>query len=50
VRGPDHLAPLLGLIRDELSELGGRAGQRDAAKVGKPRLQLGIGIGIATLG
>src|SRR5215510_9575915 len=34
----DHLAPLLGFVRDELSEIGGRAGKRNAAQVRKPRL------------
>src|SRR5262245_10449865 len=40
---PDHLAPLLGFVGDELAEIGGRADKRRASKVGKPRLYLGIG-------
>src|SRR5262249_7325974 len=40
---PDHLAPLLGVVGDELSEIDGRADKRRASKVGKPRLHLGIG-------
>ena len=39
----DHLAPLLGLIGDELAEVGGRARKHRAAHVGDPRLDLGIG-------
>src|SRR5262245_13565528 len=38
-----HLAPLLGFVGDELTEIGGRAHKRRASKVGKPRLDLGIG-------
>src|SRR5262252_2666159 len=38
----DHLCPLLGLLGDELAEVGGRAGHHGAAQVGKPRLHLGI--------
>ena len=38
-----HLGPLLGLVRDELAEIGGRAGKRRSAQVDKPRLDLGIG-------
>ena len=40
---PDHLAPLLGFVGDELAEVGGRARKRRAAEVGEPRLDLGIG-------
>ena len=40
---PDHLAPLLGFVRDELAEVGGRARKHRAAQIGKPRLHLGIG-------
>src|SRR6516165_12075771 len=42
---PDHLAPLLGFVSDELAEFGRRHRQRYAAEVGKPRLHLGIGEG-----
>src|SRR5262249_441571 len=38
-----HLAPLLGLICDELSKVGGRERKHIATDVGKLRLQLGIG-------
>ena len=40
---PDHLAPLLGFVGDELSEVGGRARKHRAAQIGEPRLHLGIG-------
>src|ERR1700704_2726476 len=40
---PDHLAPFLGFVSNQLAEVGGRARKHRAAKVGKPRLQLGIG-------
>src|SRR5262245_33559505 len=40
---PHHLAPLLGVVSDELAEICGRADKRRASKVGKPRLHLGIG-------
>jgi hypothetical protein len=40
---PDHLAPLLGFVGDELPELGGRGRKHGAAQVGKPRLNHGIG-------
>src|SRR5262245_60660320 len=43
VRGPDHLAPLLGLFGDELAEVGRRACKRPASQIGKSRLDLGIG-------
>jgi hypothetical protein len=39
----DHLAPLLGFGRDELAEVGRRAGKHRAAQVGQPRLDLGLG-------
>src|SRR5258705_6597235 len=39
----DHLAPLLDFLRDELSEIGGRAAEHRAVQVGKPRLHLGVG-------
>src|SRR5262249_35144443 len=38
----DYFAPLLGIVSDELAEVGDRAGKCHAPKVGKPRLQLGI--------
>src|SRR5215813_13251841 len=34
----DHLAPLLGFVRDQLAEVGGRARQRRTPHVGKARL------------
>ena len=40
---PDHLAPLLGFLGDQLAEVGGRARKRPASQVGKPSLHLGIG-------
>jgi len=40
---PDHLAPLFGLVGDKLTEVGGRAWKHCATKVGKPRLDFGIG-------
>src|SRR5215470_6520337 len=43
VGGTDHFAPLLGLICDELGEVGGRHRHRHAANVGEPCLNLGIG-------
>ena len=49
VRDPDHLAPLLGFVGDELSEVGGRARKHRATEVGKPRLHLGIGKGCVDL-
>ena len=39
----DHLAPLLGFVGDQLPEVGGRARKHRRAKVGEPRLDLGIG-------
>src|SRR5262249_60798974 len=38
----NHSGPLLGLAREKLGEIGGRAGQRRAAQLGNPRLHLGI--------
>src|SRR5262245_49111717 len=38
----DYSAPLLGIVSDELAEVGGRAGKYHAPKVGRPRFQLGI--------
>ena len=43
VRRPDHLAPLLGVVGDELAEVGGRARQRRASEVSQLRLDFGIG-------
>jgi hypothetical protein len=40
---PYHFAPLLGLVGDKLAEVGGRAWKHCATKVGKPRLDFGIG-------
>src|SRR6476469_1250189 len=40
---PDHLAPLLGFVGDELAEIGGRAAEHRAVERGKPGLELGIG-------
>ena len=40
---PNHLPPFLGFLRDELSEIGGRANKHRAVQVGKPGLDLGIG-------
>src|SRR5262249_61944160 len=41
----DPLGPLLGFGREQLGEVGGRAGQRRAAELGNPCLHLGIGKG-----
>src|SRR4029077_4462888 len=43
VEGPDHLAPLLGFVEDELTKIARRARKHRAAHVGDPRLDLGIG-------
>jgi len=40
---PDHLAPFLGLVGDELAKVGRREREHDATQVGKPRLDLGVG-------
>src|SRR5262249_31586580 len=42
VGGPDHLAPLLGFVGDELTKVRGRAHQRRAAHVSKPRFHVGV--------
>jgi hypothetical protein len=42
VCGPDHLAPLFGFVGDELTEVGGRLGERRGAQVGQARLDVGI--------
>src|SRR5882762_8497394 len=39
---PDHLAPLLGFVPDQLAEVSRRARKWRAAQIGKPRLDLGI--------
>ena len=39
---PDHLAPFLGIVGDELAEVGGRAGQHGTAQISEPRLDFGI--------
>jgi hypothetical protein len=41
-REPDHLAPFLGFVGNELTEIGRRAHKRRAAKFGEPRFDLGI--------
>ena len=38
-----HLAPFLSFISHELSEIGSGAAKHRPAKVGKPRLYLGVG-------
>src|SRR5262249_27573557 len=38
-----HLAPLLGFLGDEFTEVGGREREHVATQVGKPRLDLGVG-------
>src|SRR5262249_40484162 len=38
-----HLAPFLGVVGDELAEVGRRAGEHLSAQVGNTSLQLGIG-------
>src|SRR5262245_8660876 len=43
VSRPDHLAPLLRFVGDQPAKVGGHHRQRHATKVGKPRLDLGIG-------
>ena len=40
---PDHLAPLLGFLGDELGEVGGRQRKRCVAKLSDPQRHLGIG-------
>src|SRR6266581_2836423 len=40
---PNYLRPLFLVIYDEFPEIGRRAGKHRAAKIGKPRLHLGIG-------
>src|SRR5262249_58839992 len=43
IGGADHLAPLLGLVGDELAEVGGRAGKCAGSEFGNSRLDLKIG-------
>src|SRR5262245_50666670 len=43
VEGPDDLAPLFGLVGDELAEVGGREREHVATQVGKPRFHIGVG-------
>ena len=43
VRRPDHLAPLLRFVADELAKVSGRKRERVATQVGEPRLVLRIG-------
>jgi hypothetical protein len=40
---PDHLAPLLGFLSDELAEVSGRTRKHRAAEVNEPRFHVGIG-------
>src|SRR5262249_26467685 len=40
---PDHLAPFLGVVGDELAKVGGRADSWCATQIGEPRLDLMIG-------
>src|SRR5258707_12697893 len=40
---PDHLAPLLGVVDNELAELGGRGCIRLQAQIDEPRLELRAG-------
>ena len=40
---PNHLGPLLNFLGHEGAEFGGRAPERSAAQVGKPRLQPRVG-------
>src|SRR6266545_4008296 len=40
--GLDHFGPPLGIVGDELAEVGGRAGQHGTAQISEPRLDFGI--------
>ena len=44
--GLHHLAPLLGLVDDQLAELGGRPGEHCAAHISKALVQLRIREGL----
>src|SRR5262245_35723836 len=43
VRRPDHLAPHLGFLSDQLAEVSRRTRKHRAAEIGEPRLHRGIG-------
>ena len=44
VGGPEHLGPVLNVVRDEFPQFGGRACKgRIAAQIGKTRLHFGVG-------
>src|SRR5262249_30057 len=49
VKGPDHLAPLLRFVRDELAKVGGRTDKRRGSHVGNARLHFGLGKGSVDL-
>ena len=49
VEGPDHLAPLLGFVGDELAKVGGRTDKRRGSHVGNARLHFGVGKGSVDL-
>src|SRR4029450_6689557 len=40
--GLDHFGPPLGIVGDELAEVGGRAGQHGTAQISEPGLDFGI--------
>jgi hypothetical protein len=40
---PDHFAPFLGFVGDELAEIGGREREHVATEIGNPRLHIGVG-------
>src|SRR5262245_42424820 len=42
---PDHFAPLLGFLGDQLAEVSGRTRKHRAAEVSEPRFHVGIGKG-----
>ena len=43
IRSFNHLGPFLGLVGDELAEVGRRTRNRNAAQIGEPRLHRGVG-------
>ena len=47
VECPDHLAPLLGVVGDELAEVRRRACKRFATWFSQPSFDLGIGSAVA---